>query len=63
MADSSLGILQHEGEVRGSVAGHDLDTADFDEHVSFYKGALRVTRIFVGSTALLLALMYFFLVR
>jgi predicted N-formylglutamate amidohydrolase len=63
MGQSSLGILQREGEVRGSVMGHGLDTAEFDDHVSFYKGALRVTRIFVGSLALLLVLMYFFLVR
>lgn len=62
MADSALGILQREGEQRGA-AGHVPDNADFDAHVSFYKGVLRVARLFLAFMAVLLLGMYFFLVR
>lgn len=62
MADSALGILQREGEQRGA-AGNVPDTADFDEHVSFYKGVLRLTRTVIAFLAVLLIGMYFFLVR
>lgn len=56
MTDSALNILQREGEQRG-------DPADFDEHVDFYKGALRIARIFIALMAVLLLAMYFFLVK
>ncbi len=62
MAESALGILQRAGEQRGSD-GHFPNAADFDEHVLFYKSALRFTRIFVALIALLLVGMYAFLVR
>jgi hypothetical protein len=60
MADSSLSILRREGEQRGAVSGHDLGAADFDEHLSFYKGTLRFTRIFLALMAVLLLALYFF---
>jgi hypothetical protein len=47
MAETSLGVLKREGEIRGS-SGHDPGAADFDEHVRFYKSALRVAPIFIG---------------
>ncbi len=59
--ENSLGILQHEGEHHAEEL-HE-NPADFDEHVEFYRGALRITRFFVGSMALLLIGLYFFLVR
>lgn len=62
MADSALGILQRAGEQRGAD-GHFPDAADFDEHVIFYKSALRFTRIFVALVALLLIGMCAFLIR
>jgi hypothetical protein len=58
-----LSTLQREGEQRGAVAGHDLNAADFDEHLRFYKDTLRVTRTFIVFMAVLLLLLYFFLVR
>lgn len=63
MAQSSLSILQGEGEQRGAVSRHGLGASDFDEHISFYKGALRLTRIFIIFMAVLLLALYFFLVR
>ena len=60
---NSLGILKREGEERGAEPGHDLKAADFDEHVAFYRGALRVTKIFLAHVVVLLVAMYFFLVR
>jgi hypothetical protein len=63
MAESSLDILQHEGERRGEVPGHSPDKQDFDAHLAFYKGALRITRIFIIFMVVLLSGMYFFLVR
>jgi hypothetical protein len=62
MADSALSILKREGEQRGAT-GHVPDTKDFDEHLSFYKSAIRFTRIFLAFMAVLLVGMYFFLVR
>jgi hypothetical protein len=62
MADSAFSILQREGEQRGAT-GHVPDTEDFDEHVSFYKGAIRFTRMFLAFMAVLLLGMYFFLVK
>lgn len=62
MADSAMGILQREGERRGA-SGHVPDTQDFDEHVRFYKSALRIARMFLAFMVVLLLGMYFFLVR
>ena len=62
-AASSLDILQREGEQRGAVAGNDPDDREFDEHLNFYKSALRLTRTCLAFLVLLLLAMYFFLVR
>lgn len=56
MTDSALSILQREGEQEGNAA-------DFDEHIAFYKSALRITRIVIALIVCLLLAMYFFLVR
>jgi hypothetical protein len=62
MADTSLDVLQHAGEMRGEI-GAMPNAADFDEHVRFYKQTLRVVAIFLAHVAVLLLAMYFFLVR
>ena len=62
MADSALGILIREGERRGA-SGHVPDAQDFDEHVRFYKSAVRIARLSLAFVAVLLVGMYFFLVR
>lgn len=62
MADSALSILQREGEKR-AAAGHVPDVEDFDEHLRFYKGAVRFARTVIVLLAILLLGMYFFLVR
>ena len=62
MADSALGILIREGERRGAL-GHIPNAQDFDEHVRFYKSALRIARLCLASIAVLLLGMFFFLVR
>ena len=62
MEDTALNILQHAGEQRGAE-GHIPDTADFDEHVAFYKAVLRFTRRFLAFLAVLMLVMYFFLVK
>ena len=56
MTDSALSILKREGEQGG-------DAADFDQHIAFYRGALRITRMVIAFIACLLLGMYFFLVR
>jgi hypothetical protein len=58
---NSLEILQREGE--HDAEAHHENPADFDEHIEFYRGALRVTRIFLTFIALLLISLYFFLVH
>ena len=62
MAVSALEILQREGEQRDAT-GHVPDTADFDEHVRFYRRAVRITRMVIAFMAVLLLGMYFFLVK
>ena len=62
MADTSLDVLQHAGEMRGE-SGTMPNAEDFDEHVRFYKQTLRVVAIFLAHIAVLLLAMYFFLVR
>jgi hypothetical protein len=56
MTESALSILQKEGEQGGNAA-------DFDQHIAFYKSALRVTRTVIAFIICLLLAMYFFLVR
>ena len=56
MTSSALSVLQKEG-------GQGGDAADFDQHIAFYKSALRITRAVIAFLACLLLAMYFFLVR
>lgn len=56
---NSLDILQFEGAHRAETQHN--DPADFDEHVNFYRGALRGVRIFLAFMALLLIGLYYFL--
>jgi hypothetical protein len=46
-----------------ALTGHVPDTQDFDEHVRFYQGELRIARMFLAFMAALLLGMYFFLIR
>ena len=62
MAETSLGVLKREGELRGST-GNDPSAADFDEHVLFYKSVLRVAAIFIAHVVVILVALYVFLVR
>ena len=62
MAETSLGELKREGELRGS-ADHDPSSADFDEHVRFYKSALRGAVIFVAHVVVILLALFFFYIR
>jgi ABC-type lipoprotein release transport system permease subunit len=56
MTNSALRSLQREGEQQG-------DAADFDEHIAFYKSAVRITRVILAFIIFLLLAMYLFLVR
>jgi hypothetical protein len=56
MTESALSILKKEGEQGGNAA-------DFDQHIAFYKSALRIMRTVIAFIICLLLAMYFFLVR
>jgi hypothetical protein len=61
---SSFEILREEGSRReGNGQTREPVPSDFEQHVRTYRTFLRTVAIFVAHVAVLLALMYIFLVR